>query len=92
MTNLIDYLRLESPCDQGHLPTASEGAHPFGVSHPMRKKLQIWRRTPRRIPVKRRENLFKKRALRRNLARRRKRNQWRRKTIKKILARRRRNQ
>jgi len=49
--DLIDYIRLEGPYDQAHLPIANEeGAYTQGVSRLMRKKLLIRRRNPRRTP------------------------------------------
>jgi len=78
--DFIDYLRLKGPYDQDLLSITSERMpHPLEMSHLMREKLLIRRRTLRK-------NLLGKKTLRRNLARLR-RNQWR-----KNLARVKRNQ
>jgi len=70
VTDLINYLRLEGPCDEDLLPTTTEeDPPPWEMSLPMREKLLIRGRTPRRNLVRmsklrRRKTLNKRKTLR----------------------------
>jgi len=80
VTYLINYLTLEGLFDRiFYPPLVKRIPRPWGMSLPMREKLLIRGRTPRRNSVRRR-NLWKKETLKRNL--------WRKKTRRKSLCRR----
>jgi len=62
VTDLINYLRLEGPCDHAVLPiTSEEDTPPHEDESSMREKLLIGKRTPRGTLVRGRESTLRKR-------------------------------